>query len=373
MLSKKRDVVALEDESNGKKVKAVAVADDEAFCSDDELPEESFEERLSWRNDDAAFSDWKIVISVLPNSCNGNDDDKNSDRSGDDTDGGVKEEFVYNVHKNILAVGPRRSEYFVRLFENDGTFSESQDNTSRIELHELATKAFPDFLDYIYYQATKETALFTTENATALYTLAKYFDVRRLRHAAKKFCTADMKDSPETAGAYYADAKILQADGILEAATKYFMRNVIWLVIQEDSPFLHSTDVQFWIDLMEEKKKGPRTGWNGAVSKHIAAFCRIHSVSPEVFQQLTHRHYLKFVDPKAAVELLHLERQLVADNQYNHGDGELSCLQKRCVRAISYHSCRKDVDADLLQDLPHRILSAIILGLVDRHDANWVS
>ena len=105
---------------------------------------------------------------------------------------------------------------------------------------------------------------------------------------------------------------------------------------------MHATDVQFWIDLMEEKKKVLGTGWNGEVSKHIAAFL---SYSPEVFQQLT--QYLKVVDPKAAVELLRLERQLVADNHDNHEDAELSCLQKRGVRAISYKSRRKDLDADL--------------------------
>ena len=48
-----------------------------------------------------------------------------------------------------MAVGPRRRGYFARLFDNDGTFSEPQDKTSRIELIELAAELFPEFLDFM--------------------------------------------------------------------------------------------------------------------------------------------------------------------------------------------------------------------------------
>jgi BTB/POZ domain len=71
------------------------------------------------------------------------------------------------------------------------TFSEAQDNTSRIELNELAAKAFPEFLDYVYMPGQKME--FKTENATALYSLAKYFDVQRLRYGAKQFFRQDLR------------------------------------------------------------------------------------------------------------------------------------------------------------------------------------
>jgi hypothetical protein len=49
----------------------------------------------------------------------------------------------------MLAAGPRRSEYFARLFQQDGNFSESQNSTSRIELpDEIAAQAFPVLLDF---------------------------------------------------------------------------------------------------------------------------------------------------------------------------------------------------------------------------------
>jgi hypothetical protein len=55
----------------------------------------------------------------------------------------------------VLANGPRRSEYFVPLFENDGNFSALQDKTSHIELNQLQVKAFPDFLDDYTYSTKR--------------------------------------------------------------------------------------------------------------------------------------------------------------------------------------------------------------------------
>jgi BTB/POZ domain len=54
---------------------------------------------------------------------------------------------TYHVHKYVLATGPRRSEYFVRLFRHG--FAESHNSTSRIELDEIAAKAFPVLLDFL--------------------------------------------------------------------------------------------------------------------------------------------------------------------------------------------------------------------------------
>jgi hypothetical protein len=115
------------------------------------------------------FADWKIVITV--------------------TDSG--KESTYNVCKSVLADGPRRSEYFVRLFENGGNLSEARDNTSRIELTELQAQAFPELLDYMYSVAQKVS--FTTDTATALYSLAHFFGISRLESNVKNFCLQDMR------------------------------------------------------------------------------------------------------------------------------------------------------------------------------------
>jgi BTB/POZ domain len=290
--------------------------------SDDELPDESIQDYLSWRKEDS-FSDWTIIITVTK-PCVGLFSIEES------------KVITYNVHKTAMAIGPRRSGYFARLFGNDGRFSESQDNTSRIELNELQAMAFPDLLDYIYMPCRKER-VFTTLNATPLYSLAKYFDVRRLRHETKKFFLQDMSKS--TCSTYYEHAKILQEDDIQEAAALCFREHIQNVKIMHGMydvkvmPRMYEvTDTQFWLEVMEEQvEKGTISNVSNSLSVYIAGFCRFRfALSPEVFRQLTDEKYLGDggIDSEAAIVLLDLERRILGN------DKQLSSLQIRCVNAI---------------------------------------
>jgi hypothetical protein len=379
MSAKKRDIVLLErdDAAHEKKSQSTASAHDEAFQSDDEMPDESSEERLRWgttENKENSFSDWKIAIGVAT-LCN-RENDKNSCMNGNECVGSTsisKECTTYHVHKAIMATGPRRCEYFIRLFEHkQRALSDSHESTtSRMELPELCAQAFPEFLDYVYMAAENKKGgggcCFTTGNATALYSLAKYFDVRRLRHEVKKFILQDCRQS-ETCGTYYEHAKILDEHVILEALTSYWRDHSAFL--QQDSRLLDVTDAQFWLDLMEYQLPKIR----GSSTKHfsilIAAFCRIHRLSPEEFNALTSERYLECIDPKAAVQLLYLESKLLVDNDMNNNsrdDGELSNLQQRCVKSIArFHDdddCQSSLDGgDILKDVPPNVLRQVIFG-----------
>jgi hypothetical protein len=131
-----------------------AVTLDDSDTSDEESqpPPPVKDEPLSWRMDpDDCLSDWTIGIVYDHTDANGVVSSK--------TD-------VYHVHKCILASGSRKSGYFIKLFSNGGRFAEAQNSTSRIELKEIAAKAFHDFLDYLYWANSSPNM--TTENATAL-------------------------------------------------------------------------------------------------------------------------------------------------------------------------------------------------------------
>jgi hypothetical protein len=156
--------------------------------SDDELlPEESIENRLSCRTQDS-FSDWKIVITVAKSDANHDNGEGKSTKSTCDME--EKKVVTYHVHRSLLAFGPRRSEYFVTLFhqQEDGPFTESQDKTSHINLNEMQATAFPELLDHMYSTGAKMS--FATKTATTLYSLSKYFGMKRLQNEAKKFCLA---------------------------------------------------------------------------------------------------------------------------------------------------------------------------------------
>jgi hypothetical protein len=108
---------------------------------DSDLPPSPMSEKMNadlllWRQDpEESYSDWTLLISYETTDEN--------EKTATKTD-------EYHLHKGILAVGPRKSEYFARLFKAGGRFAESSSNTSRIILTELEANAFPHFLDYLY-------------------------------------------------------------------------------------------------------------------------------------------------------------------------------------------------------------------------------
>jgi hypothetical protein len=73
-------------------------------CRDEEMPEETFQDRLSWRGEDS-FSDYTIVITVIKKKPR--DDDKKDVGGDDDAVSATsdEEEAIYNVRKCFLADG----------------------------------------------------------------------------------------------------------------------------------------------------------------------------------------------------------------------------------------------------------------------------
>jgi len=198
--------------SNGPAAKRAAAApkDDDAYDSD-EPPPPVQDAVSSYRLDpEESLSDWTVEIVV---------------------DGTTHS--TYHVHKQNLAVGPRRSEYFVKIFSGGGRFAESRDNKSRIELEELNAKYFPELLDYAYEGKLQ----LKTENSTALDSMAKYFDMRRLRWEAKQFWQKDIQQAT-TCGTYYEHARMLKDDKILNVAVATCSENI--MNIDTSSLLVHS-------------------------------------------------------------------------------------------------------------------------------------
>jgi hypothetical protein len=88
---------------------------------------------------------------------------------------------TYYCHKTTLAVGPRRSDYFDHLLQNDDRFAEGQSNTSRIELEVLAAEVFPVLLDSMHNKNSRLAV--NSENAAAIM----FFSVRALPSGLPSF------------------------------------------------------------------------------------------------------------------------------------------------------------------------------------------
>ena len=135
---------------------------------------------LTWRlGKDESYSDWTIEVIT----------------SSDDEDAGDgTTSCFYHVHKNTLATGRRKSEYFDGIFGSGaGRFQESESSTSRINLPPDMAAVFPDFLDYLYAPFSEASCILNTDNVLQLRLLASYFIVQSLTDATRDFIVDDMK------------------------------------------------------------------------------------------------------------------------------------------------------------------------------------
>jgi len=329
-------------------------SDDDAisYDSDAEPPPPIPSVRSSWRLDpEESLSDWTIQIIVRANHT--------STSSGD----GDEITTTYHVHKFFLAVGPRKSEYFATLFSKGGRFAEAKDCTSRIPLDELAARSFPILLDYLY----SETYVLPldTNNATAIHSMAKYFDMRRLRWEAKQFWRKDIQ-SPTACGVYYEHARMLKDDKVMEAATESCSKNI--LRISKTSRLVHVADPEFWLQILRNYKNVCIASEKtiGHISILIAAFTQQHhsNLETHVFQKLTDEELLPYIHVAAALPLMEAERKIVAPEE-----SILTNLQKRCVAALVYNWSHMDFRAqgdimELAKKQSPLVLAEILAGVL---------
>jgi hypothetical protein len=301
-----------------------AVANVVLYDSDDEPPTEAYSEHLSWRLDPSAtHSDWTIEIISYPASsaaatttvaATTTNTSLNQDGPGNDSyTGNTSNSVLYHVHKNILSVGPRRSEYFVRLFQKLDRFAESQSNRSTIELDELSAKAFPVLLDFMYggsskpqQQQQQEPLLqLETHTATAVHSLGSYFEMRLLKWRVRQFLIKDV--SIETCAIYLEHACVLHDEKIKAAVGGYCAQHIQKL--SKESPILQIYDPIFWMAVMMLL---PRNDSRQA-SVLMAQFCRIHweRLDAETFLELTDAKLLPELKTLVCPTLIRLENLVV--------------------------------------------------------------
>eukprot|EP00985_Skeletonema_marinoi_P025933 scaffold19526_cov114-Skeletonema_marinoi.AAC.2 len=207
-----------------------------------EYDAEDKEEPLTWSEGDepSNFCDWTIEVqrivheqesdTALKNQ--GEDNSKYNNKHGGgkrgkENNSSKNEEpcttsnvKCYHVHKAILSVGPRRSDYFATLFKQSH-LSEFATNTSHIQLEPSAADSFPALLDYIY---TEKMIKFSAKNATALRHLAHYFGMRPLWKQASAFIRGDF--SLDTAATYLSEAIVYHDEKLENASIAILAENI---------------------------------------------------------------------------------------------------------------------------------------------------
>ena len=342
-------------------------SNEDAHYDSNEKPPKA--ERLHWAMDPTeSSSDWKIEVRA-ENKIHG----------------------TYYVHRCIIAVGERKSEYFVRACRRgDHEFSEAANSMSRIELERLAAVAFPFFLDYVYSGELQ----ISTEIAMGLRKLARYFENQDLRYRIRQFINHDL--TAETAGTYYKHSQILFDEPIEEAVVDLCVAKSLDIAPHHSIVIDPSIPPQLWLEILPKALEAPqqqepakRCGivwveapvpdaahYRARLGKHlstlVAYFCwerrdwEDSDIDCATFQELTSEEHLPDIDFQAALLLIALERQLSpfvqlapqrpntrAAAQDNNNTYPMTGLQERCLTSL--HGNWGNVDYSQGEDLKERL------------------
>lgn len=146
-----------------------------------------------------------------------------------------------------LTVGPRRSEYFVQMLRAVDGLPNLKPIPAVLNSLRLPPRHFQFYwtLSIPLDRLVHPFLLPPTTRRTCI-SLAKYFDIRRLRSLAKQFWEADIQSS-ETCETYYEHATMLQEEKILQTATHMCTATI--MKRKASSPLLHVAHVKFWLDI----------------------------------------------------------------------------------------------------------------------------
>jgi hypothetical protein len=296
---------------------------------------EDEDEPLSWRLDPSlSLSDWTVVI-------------RSQDRQTDDE---------YHVHRNILAVGPSKSDYFGSLFRNSDRLAESESKTSYITLEDRAAKAFPSLLDFMY--CPNNQLMVTTDTAIALRYLAQYFGVRLLFKKVMEFLREDMNLT--NIHTYISDSMLFQDEKVTSFAAEKCVAEI--QEISTSSPLLDMMDPHFFLGIVSS----PEIDTCGChLSALVAAYCTKHKdeLDEITFRRMTDKSRIPLIDRDAALVLLELESDISGSD--HEEVSELTCLQNRCVKVVALHwkevsEKADDVKMRVFRKLPAPVLAELL-------------
>mmetsp|Transcript_9006 Transcript_9006/g.14013 ORF Transcript_9006/g.14013 Transcript_9006/m.14013 type:complete len:481 (-) Transcript_9006:149-1591(-) len=295
--------------------------------------------RLHWNMDpEVSFSDWKIEISykVKTNTTTAADIDDNADISNSSTSITTKTK-LYHVHKSVLAVGARRSEYFARLFHTNNTY---KDNISQIELEPCAAEAFPIVLDYLY--CPERCLQVNSQNAAPLHYLGSYLEMKQLRWDSRKFWKEDL--TVDTLSHYYRHATLFDDEKLLDAVVDVCAREISHVLIPDDFPcdfenhiVRVASEPSFWLRVLAKYNKDWPDYQSLHVSKLMSHFCESYKeMDAATFNQIVDPDHLPCIATEVAFSFLQLEAKFFPHSPQTEVVTELSDLQLRCVESLAF-------------------------------------
>ena len=237
------------------------------------------------------------------------------------------------MHRVVLAVGPKRSEYFARLFGGRWP-AERADAASHLELEGSAADAFPVMLDYLYSADLVDCEFgaehITAENVVALRHLAQYFQIPKLFALATDVLRSKICLDPESAPTFLVEATSYGDERLANASVDECAKEIRNIGAAQ---FEKLPSNLFAKILSSEKLSTENSKYMSHVLVH---YCKAHrgddGINEELFAIITEECIMPEVDKTAALPLLEIITELSQHAKTNAG---IMKIQARCIYIIS--------------------------------------
>ena len=298
----------------------------------------------SWRIDPKeSLSDWTIEIVPIDVPKEDTWSLLNDDDSSTDSHDSLK---VYHVHRNILAFGEHKSNYFAALFSTN--VPSANQRFTQIEVSPFALEFFPQFLDFLYGLFTAEDI--RVDNAVALRHLANQFEVDSLYRYTDEYIRASLQSVDNcikllTAVDMFDDEELLQT--IKDACASRY---------DPDSRDQYaSLSPTLFVKIMTSSALNCESGELSVVlaahtQKRKDGLRHLFSKDEVQFQQLTCCDRMPVVDFESALYFLRV--QLVSRDALGVtcSCGAAQSLYRRCIESAA-NNCTRLADDGVQRDI----------------------
>eukprot|EP00934_Nitzschia_sp_Nitz4_P006014 Nitzschia sp. Nitz4//scaffold124_size66437//25636//38731//NITZ4_006111-RA/size66437-processed-gene-0.6-mRNA-1//1//CDS//3329534552//6004//frame0 len=254
---------------------------------------------LSWRdNPSESFSDWTIEVIHK----------------------GTATKDTYNVHRRVLAVGPKRSDFFARLFKQSGT-----SNTSSLDLEAVEADVFPLILDHMY---SEQKLQLDFGRGYVLYRLAEKLEIQSVVQAVTEFYCKSM--NKENIVDFFTIAETFKDKTFLEATVAFCSAELRTMHTETAGKIKPS----ILLEVLRHNRNLPKKEL--CSSRHLSLLMatsvdkHAENTSPEIFREITQDEYLQEIEPEAAIRFLAAENVIMAKANIQ-GD---TAFEDRCVRSL---------------------------------------
>ncbi|KAL3942829.1 MAG: hypothetical protein SGARI_000132, partial [Bacillariaceae sp.] len=233
----------------------------------------------------------------------------------------------YHVHKVFLSVGAVKSGFFCSFFAQESSSAENEGNRAVIKVPDMAARAFPAFLDFVYSQGGRASLFDNAETTVGAMFLADYLDVPGLGQLIEDILEREL--TCQNCHEYYQCATTLQQEKVVRLVEGFVQENVnrlkttspLWKVLSMESMVEIIGSERHLTEDFDTFKSGTGREWKvpflnvpASLSRHLSklvlAFLQSRETSDEIFRVLTQEEFLPCIDKKAAIKLMDMENKI---------------------------------------------------------------